>query len=245
MRRTLLLIILCMFYTCVKAQVFIYPKKGNPIKAEMAFLRGDSIVAYVVDHQELTMYQKDVVKIRFPESTLMLNPNPIIEKQTDNFVFAKGKRVYVVINGEDYNQAGARTLKDLLCYSDFWPVVDNVKDADFLIEYKSTTRGSDNAWFVFENIDGEIIFDVFDHTYINRGESCISARKQRNKYKTIGISESIDDNQEAAFRMFHKIIKPIQEEIEEAEKKGVELSIDDTSTKSGLLRRKNKNEKTK
>lgn len=117
----------------------------------------------VSDGRRVFRIQKsDILLVEFMEDGLViLQPDkvkkvpPVAFEDDFNSLMAKGKKVYVPLASSIVAQrSGAKRLREMLEELNFWEVVGCEEEADFILEYVYDDKGSDHAYLLFSDREG-------------------------------------------------------------------------------------------
>lgn len=109
-----------------------------------------------------------------------------------SFLMGKGNNVYVTSGEHIYEIAGAQELIKQISIDGFWNVVNDIKEADFVITYNVNLEGRDKGYIVFSNTDRTTSIPMF--------------------YKS--SNESVRDNREVARSIYLSNLTKLQKSIE-------------------------------
>lgn len=108
------------------------------------------------------------------------------------FLLEKGNNVFLSGDDTNYEQAGVQELIKQIMIDDFWNVVDDIKQAHFVIKYVVNLEGRDKAYLLISTPNGDVEKELDSH----------------------GTSESSRENHEIARSMYLKSIMPLYKQIE-------------------------------
>lgn len=219
MKKTLFIIILCVFSSLIWAQDLIITKDAKRIEAKILEVSKSEIKykdwsytegpTFVLDTREITsvVYSNGSVQLFDEQPTV---PQSVTEATTpqltsnqpnvdlSNFhglLIAEGNCVFVPTDSQiDYEQAGQQTLKDYLRSDGFWKVVDNIDQAHFVIQYGVCLKGEDRAFMYFRSVSSyqsipNLTYDIWNYKVIE---------PQSAIFTVMSTSEDPADNVKAA-----------------------------------------------
>ncbi len=219
------IILLLSYNENIMSQNIIKPKYSDAYEVEQIIsMKGDYVV-FKRAGTEFDLNKKEIQYVIHEELGLIFGS---VEKQVTNlksnynidtldinnykgFLLAEGNKVFIPQNSpNDYERAGATSLKDIIKEKLFWIAVDSEYEAHFILEYIVDTSGSDNAYYKILSRDRSFVFNSKKDGYNVPGIN-------RLGYKS--TNENIDKNIEVAKKLHKECIEPLYDIIKKYTRK--------------------------
>ena len=209
----------------IMSQNIIKPKYSDAYEVEQIISMKGDFVVFKRAGTEFDMNKKEIQYVIHKELGIiygsMKEPvtNPTSNYNIDTldinnykgFLLSEGNKVFIPQNSpNDYEKAGAASLKDIIKEKSFWIVVDSEYEAHFIIEYIVDTSGSDNAYYKILSRDRSIEFNSKIDGYNVPGISRLGFKS---------TNENIDKNIEVAKKLHKEFIEPLYDIIKRYKKK--------------------------
>ncbi len=203
--RLIAVILLCLVALNCQSQNLIQLLNGEEINAQQIIsMRGDLIV-YKTGGTVFDINKSEVEYVLHAELGEIKinidceNEDTVNVENYTGFLLDKGNNVYIPVNSpNEYERSGADVLKRLIKQNGFWNIVNQLRAAHFVLEYKVSLTGLDRSYLIIKNRSGCVLYNTLKPV-------CL----RKSKEGSLPTNEDIDRNRHVSKQLYEKELRPI------------------------------------